>query len=94
MEMTSLTDVRARLHQFVARVHDEHERVMITRNGEPAAILIAPDDLESLEETLAVLADAPTVKAIQKSLVEFERGEFPALADVHADLARRRPVAE
>ncbi len=29
-----------------------HERVSITRNGKPAAVLISAEDLEALEETL------------------------------------------
>jgi prevent-host-death family protein len=34
------------------RVHDHHERVTVTVHGRPAAVLIAPEDLEALEETL------------------------------------------
>ncbi len=33
------------------------QRVVVTRKGRPAAVLLSPDDLESLEETLAVLSD-------------------------------------
>lgn len=35
---------------------------MVTRNGRPAAVLVSPDDLESLEEKLAILSD-PTLAA-------------------------------
>ncbi len=34
---------------------------MVTKNGTPAAVLISPEDLESLEETLAVLGDSDAV---------------------------------
>ena len=38
-----------------------HERVIVTKNGTPAAVLISPEDLEALEETLAVLGDSEAV---------------------------------
>jgi antitoxin YefM len=55
---TSLANVKAHLSAIVGSVHDTHERVVITRNGEPAAVLVSPDDLASLEETLDILSDA------------------------------------
>jgi prevent-host-death family protein len=39
----------------VALVHNE--RVVITRRGAPAAVLISPADLAALDETLDVLSD-------------------------------------
>jgi prevent-host-death family protein len=61
--MTSepLRTIRDRFSEFVERVQGQHERVVVTRNGTPAAVLINPDDLESLEETIAVLGDSETV---------------------------------
>ncbi|MCW2566905.1 MAG: prevent-host-death protein [Mycobacterium sp.] len=67
METTSLATIKAQLSSYVARVHDQHERIMITRNGEPAAILMSPDDLESLEETLAILGDPQTMAALAEA---------------------------
>lgn len=61
--MTSepLRTVRDRLSEFVERVSAHHERVVITRNGLATAVLMSPADLESLEETLAVLGDTEAV---------------------------------
>ncbi len=42
----------------------EHERVTITKNGSPAAVLISADDLESIEETLSVLSDSSAVREL------------------------------
>ena len=55
--MASLATVRARLSAFVDSVAGTHERIVITRNGEPAAVLISPEDLKSLEESIALLSD-------------------------------------
>ncbi len=61
MSTESLRTVRDRFSDFIERVRTQHERVVVTKNGVPAAVLISPEDLESLEETLAVLGDADAV---------------------------------
>ena len=57
METTSLADAKARLSELVATVAGTWERVVITKNGRPAAVLMAVEDLEALVETLEVLSD-------------------------------------
>jgi len=61
MTSESLRSVRDRFSEFIDRVQKHHERVVVTRNGTPAAVLISTDDLESLEETVAVLGDSEAV---------------------------------
>ena len=61
MSSESLRTVRDRFSEFVNRVQRQHERVVVTRNGSPAAVLISPEDLESLEETVAVLGDTEAI---------------------------------
>jgi len=58
--MTSepLRTIRDRFSEFVDRVQLRHERITVTRNGTAAAVLISPQDLESLEETVASSAIA------------------------------------
>ncbi|THD75215.1 MAG: type II toxin-antitoxin system Phd/YefM family antitoxin [Phenylobacterium sp.] len=51
MTTEPLRSVRDHLSALVDRVEREHERVMITRNGRPAAVLISVEDLAGLEET-------------------------------------------
>jgi antitoxin YefM len=64
MTTDSLRNVRDRFSEFVDRVHREHERIVVTRNGRPAAVLISPDDLDSLEETLELLGDQDVVREL------------------------------
>ena len=56
-EQLPLADVKNRLSEVVDRVEREHDRVVITRHGKPAAVVLSIDDLESLEETLSILSD-------------------------------------
>lgn len=64
MSTESLRTVRDQFSDFVERVHSQHERVVITRNGSPAAVLVSPQDLESLEETLAILTDSEALREL------------------------------
>jgi antitoxin YefM len=52
-ETLPLATVKAHLSQLVDRVSEQHDQVIVTRNGRPAAVLLSPDDLEGLKETLA-----------------------------------------
>lgn len=74
-ETLPLSSVKARFSELVGRVEHEQDRVVITRNGVPAAVLISPDDLESLEETLEVMSDPELVAQMRESQEELERGE-------------------
>ncbi len=91
MNTASLATVKAKLSEYVTKVHDTHERVTITRNGEPVAVLISPDDLESLEETLEVMSDPELMARIRQSQEELERGEGYTLEEVTAYLDEQRP---
>lgn len=51
METTSSADAENRLSELVSAVQGTWERVTITKNGRPAAVLVAVEDLESLIET-------------------------------------------
>ncbi len=87
----SLADVKARFSEVVDRVELQQDRVVVTRNGKPAAVLISPDDLESLEETLAVMTDrsmAAQVRESQKAVADGDPGTD--LDQLRADLDQRR----
>lgn len=75
MSTESLRTVRDRFSDFVERVHGQHERIVITRNGMPAAVLVSPEDLESLEETLAILADPDALEEIARAEREVAVGD-------------------
>jgi antitoxin YefM len=56
-EHVPLAEVNNRLSEVVDRLEREHGRVVITRYGRPAAVMLSLEDLEPLEETLAILPD-------------------------------------
>lgn len=89
MTTTSLATVKARLSAYVDSVHDTHERVTITRNGEPAAVLISPDDLASLEETIAVLSDPEAMVELAEAEAAVAAGDVVPLDEIRMRSAAR-----
>jgi PHD/YefM family antitoxin component YafN of YafNO toxin-antitoxin module len=54
---------------------------MVTRNGRPSFVLMSPDDLESLEETLNIVRDDELMESLRRSRDEAARGERLRLKD-------------
>ena len=92
-EEIPLAQVKARLSEIVDRVVREQERVVVTRNGRPAAVLISPDDLESLEETLAVMSDPDLVAQIREGDEAIERGDVISLEELRRQVGHEPPRA-
>lgn len=80
-ETIPFTDAKAHLSELVDRVTKERERILVTRNGKPAAVLMSPDDLDSLEETLEILEDSELVRSLRISLKEASEGKLLPLPD-------------
>jgi antitoxin YefM len=86
-----LSKARACLSELARRVREQHERISLTRNGKPEAVLLSVDDLEGLEMTLEILSDTDAAARISDSLTALGRGEPGAgMATVRRDLVRRR----
>ena len=79
-EHLPLADVKNRLSEVVERLEREHGRVVITKHGRPAAVVLSIEDLEGLEETLEILSDKPLMRRLRKSQVEVEAGAATELS--------------
>ncbi|HWE67135.1 MAG TPA: type II toxin-antitoxin system Phd/YefM family antitoxin [Acidimicrobiales bacterium] len=73
-ETLPLAHIKAHLSEIVDRVEFQHDRVVLTRNGRPAAILVSPEDLEALEDTLDLLSDPQALKEINQARQEIAKG--------------------
>lgn len=85
----SLAEVKAHLSELVSRVNAEHDRVTVTVHGRPSAMLLAVEDVEALEQTIAILSDAETMKQLRRAEAEIGRGEGETLEQL-AEAMRRR----
>lgn len=80
-ETIPFTEAKAHLSELVDRTSREHERFVVTRNGRPAAVLLSPEDLESLEETVDILQDRTLLESIRTSRREAAGGKRLRLKD-------------
>jgi antitoxin YefM len=86
-----LSEAKASLSELVRRVRLQHERITLTLDGEPEAVLLSVDDLEGMEMTLEIVGDTDAVARISESLAGLGRGKPGAdTATVRQDLTRRR----
>lgn len=76
MSTIPLTEAKLRLNELVDSAVTTHERVVITRHGKPAAVLLSVDDFESLEETLHWQAVPGVMDDVARSRAEAQRGEL------------------
>jgi antitoxin YefM len=81
MGTESLREVREHLSEVVDRVEHQHERVTVTRN-----VLISPEDLTELEETLDVLSDPKALADIREADLAQAAGDVVRGVDAVRDL--------
>jgi antitoxin YefM len=73
MKTLSLSEAKMKLSGLVEAVSTTDEEIVITKNGSPAAVLISPDEFESLKETVAVRSDAALMREIKEGLSDLKR---------------------
>lgn len=90
-EQMALGEVKNRLSEIVERVERVHGRVVITKHGQPSAVILSIEDLESLEDTLDILSDPKAMADIRKARKEIESGKVVRLTkDEALGLIRRK----
>ena len=93
MTTLPLAEVKAHLSELVGRVSAQHERLTVTVHGRPSAVLLAVEDLESLEETIAVLSDSDALRDLIEAEAEIARGEGESEERLAAAMRRRSSTA-
>jgi len=84
-----LADAKARLSAVLNEVRDTHDRVVITRNGRPEAVIISVSDLEALEDTLDLLSTPGAMDQIRAAEAEIARGEAIGADELRRQMAVR-----
>jgi prevent-host-death family protein len=75
MKTMRLSEAKAHLIEVADDVASTHERITVTRNGRATIVIIAPDDLESMEATIELFSDQPALTRIATAEDEIARGE-------------------
>lgn len=89
MTTTPLGDARDHLSEYVADVQRTHDRVTITRYGQPAAVLISADELASLDETVDILSTPGALDDIRQAAAEVGHGQYVTAEQMSKILAER-----
>lgn len=84
-----LAEIKKRLSEIIDGVEDRHDRVVLTRHGRPAAVIISPDELEALEETLDLLSDPTAMREIREAEAALESGDVVSAEDLRAKYSKR-----
>ncbi len=74
MRNLTVTEVKARLNELVDDAQSTHEQIVITRHGRPAAVLVAAEDLESLQETVYWLSRPGIRESVAEADADIEAG--------------------
>lgn len=90
MTATPLGNARDHLSEYVADVQRTHNRLTITRYGQPAAVLISADELASLDETVDILSTPGALDGIREAEAEIRRGEYVTGEEMSRILAERQ----
>ena len=93
MTTLPLSTVKARLSQIADEVHRTHERVTITKNGRSYLVLMSAEDLESIEATLELLADAEAVRRVEQGRQDLAAG-LGTNSDEMAELMAARRASD
>jgi antitoxin YefM len=64
MDAITYTAVRANLATTMDRVCDDHEALIITRNGEQSVVMLSLEDYKALEETAYLLRTPANAKRL------------------------------
>jgi prevent-host-death family protein len=90
MKTISMAEARANLAKLIDSVEFEMERVVINRNGEPAAVLLGIEDYEDLMDELEMLRDPELVKRLSEGKSDADKYLYYTLDDMREILAKKQ----
>ena len=70
MHAITYTTVRANLASVMDRVCDDHEALIITRNGEQSVVMLSLEDYKALEETSYLLRTPANAKRLLAAVTQ------------------------
>ena len=75
MDAMTYTTARANLASTMNRVCDDHEALIITRNGEQAVVMLSLEDYNALEETAYLLRTPTNAKRLLSAVTQLNTGK-------------------
>jgi len=78
MDTVTYSTARANLADTMDRVCEDHEPIIITRNGEQAVVMMSLEDFKALEETSYLLRSPKNARRLLESIATLETGNGQA----------------
>ena len=78
MDAITYSTARAKLADTMDRVCEDHEPIIITRNGEQAVVMMSLEDFKALAETSYLLRSPKNAKRLLESIASLESGKGKA----------------
>ena len=78
MDAITYSTARANLADTMDRVCEDHEPIIITRNGEQAVVMMSLEDFKALEETSYLLRSPKNARRLLESIASLESGNGQA----------------
>jgi antitoxin YefM len=75
MDAITYTTVRANLASAMDRVCEDHEPLIITRNGEQSVVMLSLEDYKSLEETAYLLRTPANARRLLSAATQLSTGK-------------------
>ena len=75
MDAITYSAARANLAQTMDRVCNDHEALIITRNGEQAVVMLSLDDYQALEETAYLLRNPKNARRLLGAIERLAAGQ-------------------
>jgi antitoxin YefM len=75
MDAITYTAARANLAKTMDRVCNDHEALIITRNGEQSVVMLSLDDFKALEETAYLLRSPANAKRLLAAVEALQAGK-------------------
>jgi prevent-host-death family protein len=82
----SVRELRPKLADVLKSVHDRFDRYIITKRGQPEAVIMSIEDYESILETLEIQSDKSLMRKIKKAEQELKEGKGVPLEKVREEL--------
>ena len=77
------TDLRKHLFEVLEQIQDPSDPTrVITKDGEPKAMLVSVEDWASWQETLEVMSDAALMKGIREGLKDIQKNRLVSYEEV------------
>lgn len=74
MDAITYSAARANLADTMDRVCEDHEPIIITRNGQQAVVMLSLEDYNAMEETAYLLRSPKNAKRLVDAISELEAG--------------------